>query len=229
MGRPSEVSDRELLGMLEFCRDQKDQAPLHLVATDYGGWVVGFGSGDAYRLCEARLRGRILGRADLLNTMYQQAMLWYANTRTALLVANERRREAEAKARCQFPWCSEDCWDTGVCQVENLDALNARIAEAEARAEKAERERTEARARARMACQSLIRVLPSSGPENVESAAERAAARVRELEEAGTWVLHVASGIGKSGAPPSDDECRAAFDSLHALLTTDPAEEVGDG
>ena len=43
--------------------------------------------------------------------------------------------------------------------------------------------------------------------------------RERELVEAANWVLHVASGVGKDGGPPSDKEYEEAMDALKQALT----------
>ena len=47
---------------------------------------------------------------------------------------------------------------------------------------------------------------------------ENLIAAAPEMEEALDWILHVASGIGKSGGPPSDDEFGAALDAGKAAI-----------
>jgi hypothetical protein len=48
------------------------------------------------------------------------------------------------------------------------------------------------------------------------------------LSAAACWVLHVASGVGKSGGPPSDEEYKAAMDALKAAYEDVQNMDVND-
>jgi hypothetical protein len=93
---------------------------------------------------------------------------WTAGTCAAVLAALETGEKAEAN----YQWMVEHAADN---KLDGYRELASKCAELEERAEKAE-------ARLRETAQILMAEVGATGPQNVEEAAARIVARVRELE-----------------------------------------------